>query len=122
MHIVRYCFIGSCHCGVLKFYNDSAEMVWKDDSNLSELARKFKKYIPLKSKREIELFISERCINEYRPDRGIWLGLIGLSANASDLAIFLSTHGTSINDLFWINDTLDLSFWNDNYREFYPDL
>lgn len=110
--MIKYCFIKDELVGKLTINNDGAlNMQWKDDKDLSEHARNYKKWSPLKTQSDIEVFIGERVISRAREDCDVWLGMIGLTPNASDLEIFLNNHGVSINNCFWIDDTTSNAFW-----------
>lgn len=61
---------------------------------------------------EIQIFIEERTIDERRPDRSIWLGMIGLRPDASRLGISTKGHGVSINDYFWFDEIKSTKFWD----------
>lgn len=115
MDLVRYCFVQDCFVGILTFRDDGEiTMQWEDDSTLSDLAKKYKKYIPMRTTDDIKLFISERVIDERRPDRSIWLSLSGITnMNASKIEIFLGIHGVSINDHFWIDTIKSPQYWYD---------
>lgn len=116
MSFVRYCFVKECFVGTMTFEDDGEiRMDWEDDSKLTELARNYKKYIPLSDTRLIKLFIGERVIDRRRPDRSLWLGKCGISTNASDLEIFLGIHGVSINDYFWIDTKKSPDWWYNYY-------
>ena len=119
MGFIRYCFVKDCFVGTMHFRDDGEiVMNWEDDSKLTELGRNFKKYIPLSSTRLIKLFISERVIDENRPDRSMWLSMCGINnPNASDLEIFLGIHGVSINDYFWIDTVKSPDYWYSNLIE-----
>ena len=114
MEIIRYCFVKDCYVGIMRFKDDGEiTMTWEDDSKLSELALTYKKYLNLDSTRMIKLFISERVIDERRPDRSLWLSMCGINnPNASDLEIFLNNHGVSINDYFWTDKVKSPAYWN----------
>lgn len=110
--ITKYCFIAENYIGKMIFYdNGEIKMQWEPEEKLEFPARNMKVFLPLSNTKEIQLFIGERVICRSRPDAGVWLGMIGLTPNCSDLDIFFAAHGVSINDYFWINDTLDNSLW-----------
>ena len=83
--MLYYCFVADCYVGTLEFKDNEIVMTWEDDSKLSSLALKYKKYMDLSSTQNILTFISERVAN----------------------------NGVSINDLFWISKTKDNSYWQD---------
>lgn len=121
MGFIRYCFVKECYVGIMEFKDDGEiTMTWEDDSKLSELALTYKKYLTLDSTRLIKLFISERVIDERRPDRSLWLSLSGINnPNASDLEIFLGIHGVSINDYFWIDTVKSPDYWYNCYSKLF---
>lgn len=115
MIVKKYAFVGPCYIGEL-FIDTTGQkhkFIWADDSNFTELAKNFKKYLGdcLSSTERINIFIDERTIDERRPDRSMWLNQCEIPLTATKIEIFLSIHGVSINDLFWIDDNLDNSYW-----------
>lgn len=117
MGFIRYCFVKECFVGVMSFHDDGEiSMSWEDDSKLTDVAKRYKKYLHLDDTRMIKLFISERVIDEHRQDRGVWLGMCGVSPYASDLEVFLGIHGVSMNDCFWINTEKSADYWYTNLK------
>ena len=111
--MIRYCFHKDCYVGIMVFHeNGEIEMRWEPDENLDEDARNYKKYMGLKTTEEIKIFIEERTIDERRPDRGVWLGMIGLNCSASRMEIFLKGRGVSINDYFWFDEVKSTAWWD----------
>lgn len=112
--IVRYCFLKDEFIGVLHFKSDGSKVFrWISDDDLSDFAKRWKAYYPLSSVESINQFISGRCIEQGRPDRALWLSLIGLSSGASMEEIFLRGHGVSINDCFWCDERDDSGLWKE---------
>ena len=107
-----YCYLADEYIGKLVF-QDSGEMsfTWTSNKNLSEYASKFRKFIDLSDTRHIALFIADRCIDENRPDRSLWLSMIGLDRNVSNNDIFIANHGRAIQDLFWISEVKSNKFY-----------
>lgn len=117
--MMRYCFLGGEYVGRMYFLPDGMRMDWRPDGELSGYARRYKFYVPLGDDGAIRRFIGERCISPERPDRAVWLRQIGLGVDASNLDIFLASHGTSVNDVFWVSDRLDNSLWEDGLRQLF---
>ena len=93
-------------------------MEWVEDSELSDVALKYKKYLDLSTKENILAFIGERVLDPRRPNVSPFLSSIGCHLNSSPIEIFQKNHGVSINDVFWINETKDNSFWQELKRAF----
>lgn len=120
--MIRYCFVSECYVGIMTFHEDGTiSMSWEPDENLTELGKRFKKYVPLENDRMIKLFISERAISPLRPDRPVWLSFVGLENNATELEIFLAGHGVSCNDTFWIDTVKSPQRWYDKFSKRLPD-
>jgi hypothetical protein len=96
------CYVGDCYVGDLSV-NEEAVMSfeWCEDTDFTEAAVNYKKYVDLSSDAAIKRWMNERVIEEARPDRSLWLSLAGIPVNAGKLDIFIGTGGKSINDAFW---------------------
>ena len=119
MTITKYCFVKNEYIGILTIDLESGEKTMQyigNTENISQYAKNWIKYFPLDSTEAIDNFISERVISRTRPDAGIWLGLAGCNINSTDTEIFLAAHGTSYNDLFWIDDTPESVWWDTVYK------
>lgn len=113
MLIKKYCFAKECYLGQMIADTDTGKFIMKynDDKDLTDYARRFKQTYPLDTDERITGFIEERVIPVERADRSSILSMCGIDIHASQLEIFLVCHCVSANDRFWINDTLDNSFW-----------
>lgn len=111
--MLYYCFVADCYVDTLEFKDNEIVMTWEDDSKLSSLALKYKKYMDLSSTQNILTFISERVADIRRPNVAPFLAMVDCHLNSSQVEIFLASNGVSINDLFWISKTKDNSYWQD---------
>jgi hypothetical protein len=84
--------------------NDVMSFEWCDDTNFTDAASNYKKYIDLGSDAAIKRWINERVIQDERPDKSLWLSLAGIPVNASKIDIFIGAEGRSINDAFWFSE------------------
>lgn len=119
MIITKYCFVKNECIGMLTIDSTNGEKKMQyieNTDNLSQYARNWIKYFPFKSTEDIDNFISERVISRTRPDAGIWLGMVGCNVNSTDVEVFLAGHGTSYNDLFWIDDIPEPIWWDTVYK------
>lgn len=107
-----YCFVGKCFLGVMKFYdNGEITMDYEPDEKLDDYGKKFKFWTPMNNTEDIMRFIGERVPDRRRPNIDVWLSMSGCNRFSSDVEIFQSCHGVSINDIFFIDTEKRLDFF-----------
>lgn len=105
--IKRYCYLKDEFIGVMYFLpNDEYRFEWADVTKFSPYAQKFHRLTNFDDSRHIRLYIQERCIPRERPERSVWLSLVGLKVDASNRDIFLASRGMSFMDTFNMRETI----------------